>query len=842
MIRKKNAGHNGRQAAALIEESGTAQEAVTIRAEIHRESVPDSSRASKCLPVAPEIIPEVDVKPTDAAQKSNMVPLKFGSYELVWKICRDALSTTYAARKETIDRLLSIRIFNARVSDSVQIRNIQRAATKASELTHPNHVTVYENGVSETGAPYVVTDWVEGNTLAEVFGVTKRLDIARFLNIFNQVCEVLMEAHSRQLIHGNLSPNKIILTANDIDADFVKLIDFGMPPDPVQNAFYLSPEQCLDSNKIDATADIYSLGCIMYESLVGNPPFVGNKMSQAALNYLHELANQYSPDAPEHNALKLLDCIIIKCLQKKPSKRFRNIRELMDALRLVNDCICGGSKKKLPPKAEKLLLFRFLDIFDKKIVACMFAYLLLGLLSMKYIGELQLQKFIDEAQLARTWNPPLAQSYWRKAIQQAEWSDKPPSLKSALHWELGDALASQILETPGTPENTLSSQAVGGFAPQGADSFARARIERIVYSNNDLAIDAIVHYEQALQYFSKGYHYRSYALILLNKIAYLWVTMDNITVESANREHVVRDAQRFLARKQFSECARLCSDYLRTQEDKQLAYYAALAYNEYAIRLPAKKGLRQFERAVYYSTLAEPSTDLAEANLDICISNLKMDSMSSNTHLALGCAALESGDAEAAEGEFLLVGDLTGNRLVDACQTYQGIRANPYYVQNAKRFLSKAIYPLSQALAIEEEVYGIHSKQVRPTLRELAKCYSIAGQKQKAIDTYKLLFSAATYEGSYANEVDMLDFVDLLTETGHPQQALTELEKMLVVNGSIDNSSGLYVRLIKAYVDCKLPQQAHYAISQLILRAPEYVQSAHIQYSKETASHTILTP
>lgn len=129
--------------------------------------------------------------------------------------------------------------------------------------------------------------------------MVKRLNIARFICIFNQVREVLREAHSVQLVHANLAPNKILLMANECEMDSVKIIDFGVPTDPVQNAFYLSPEQSLDRNKINARTDIYSLGCIMYEALCGEPPFVGHSRSQAAINYVHELANQYSPDAPE---------------------------------------------------------------------------------------------------------------------------------------------------------------------------------------------------------------------------------------------------------------------------------------------------------------------------------------------------------------------------------------------------------------------------------------------------------------------------------------------------------------------------------------------------------------
>ena len=433
-------------------------------------------------------------------QFGELAPVKesqrFLQYDLLWEIHKDALSTTYVAKNNAIDGFVAIRIFNERVNDSAQIRAIQKAAVRASELTHPNHVSVYENGVAENGTPYVVMDWVEGETLTSLFKRSKRLDIASFLSIFTQVCEVLTEAHSRNLFHGNLSPDRISIVTGSIEADTVKVCDFGMPVDTVQNAFYMSPEQCLDQRRVDARSDLYSLGCIMYESLVGRPPALGT--ADLSVDFLHEMANQYSKDSPEHNAFKLLDCIIKRCFNRKPTKRFSSARELMSALTLVSDCFdsaLASKNKKLPRNAEKLLLFRFLDKFDRKITAALTAYLLLGLFATKYIGEIQLQKFIDEAQTARFFDWPQAQSNYKDAIKQATAIGKPPALLADLHWELADSYRAQCLDS-------------------------LMNVQR-----DNLAKDAIAEYEQAFQYFNHGPHLRSYALGLLGNMSQLYLCM-----------------------------------------------------------------------------------------------------------------------------------------------------------------------------------------------------------------------------------------------------------------------------------------------------------------------------
>ncbi len=720
------------------------------------------------------------------AEGSN-APRRFKSYDLLWEHSKDALSTTYAAKNGAVDQILSLRLFNARVSDSLQIKEIQKAAQKASELTHMHLVTVYENGIDETGAPYVVSDLVEGNSLSEVLQLAKRLDIARFLHIFNQVAEALIEAHSHELFHGNLSPEKIVLTPNEIDSDMVKLVDFGMPPDPVRNAFYLSPEQCLDKSSSDTRSDIYSLGCIMYEALVGTPPFVGSNASQAALNYLHELANQFPKESPEHNALKLLDCIIIKCLQKKPSKRFRNVRELMQALSLVNDCICNGSTKKLPPKAEKLLIFRFLDLFGNKIAACMTAYLIVGFASMKVIGEVNLQKHLDQASLSQHFNNQRAIDNWKSAIKQAEWLRKPPSFMAALHRELGDSLA-ELSKNEETK------------------------------NKNELAKKAVTEYEKAYGYFSKGHLARYDSLALLHAMARMWSSIQTDGKEEAERARVVSEVQKLWLEKKYYECANLAASFLRTDSDKRLNFYAANANTEIALTLPAAKALRYFERAAYYFSNCEGELNFECDNLAICISRLGMLPDSAETRNALTWAALEAGDLEAAEAESSRINSCYPRNVVTPDRFLMNDRIHNYLDWtksfNANRLhdpiRKEALVPLERILSFEEAEYGKDSDVAKGTLIQLASAYRMCGEDAKAIDAYKRFL-----EIGHPEWPDQLIYVDLLIKVGKKAEARRYLEKEVGDIDKYDTSSPLTMRLLKAYADDKMKQQCHDLISHL---------------------------
>lgn len=763
----------------------------TILVAVESTPEPDAQSAPAVEPVALSENPDAAVGVPAAVQPPAETPDRFGQYKLLWETGRDALSITYACEREGVSSPLAIRVFNRRFTDEVQIRQIQRAAKTAADLTHANIVVVYENGVDESGAPYVVSDWVEGESLSDVLAVDKRLDIARFLNIFQQVCDGLIEAHSRQLLHRNLSPDKILLLQDSNGHESVKMKDFGMPPDPVKNAFYLSTEQCVDANKIDARADIYSLGCIMYEVLVGSPPFVGYGAKQASLDFLHDLANRYSPQSSEHKALKLLDCIIAKCLQRKPAKRFGNARELSSALQMVQDCLVNGSNKRLPSKAEKLLLFRFLDMFDRKIVACAFAYMCLGMICVKYLGEIQLQKDIDAAQLAMMSNDEdRAQERWKAALNQAYLLGKPASLKAELHWQAAEGYGSRL------------------WHKRGHDS------------DSELARDAIDHYSQALTYYGKGAHHQSNAITLCQQMANLWYQVDPPGKSLQDVHIVITEADKLYNQKRFAECAKICTKHLEHEANETLANLAACSYNELALKSHSAKRIRLFERAQHYMNMTVDgwrdrsiSNNLAE-----CYYFQGEQFITAEMHQEQACKAILEGDYLAAMGELHSHGYAGYELLRDSLSSYLRFEQDNKVPQISKESAKRALVELERLLKLQKVAFGKHSEKLAHTYCQLAQCYRVVGADELQSEALKNYFAVAdrNYQWS-AFRCNALLYADLLEKQGHRGQAIQFLSKTAERPLTFDSDdNALHLKLIGLYVRNKQPALANTVLDQLI--------------------------
>jgi serine/threonine-protein kinase len=219
-----------------------------------------------------------------------------------------------------------------------------RAAVKIKSL----HVArVSDVGVLDTGAPYMVMEYLQGQDLSQRLRDQGPLGIPETIDLVLQACEALAEAHALGMVHRDLKPANLFLTQQADATPCVKVLDFGISkvtsPGSSGNDFgmtktqaimgsplYMSPEQMASSRDVDARADIWALGTILFELLTGRVPFLGESMPQLCAMILQEAPpppRHLRPDLPEG-----LQQVVLRCLEKDKQRRFANVGELASAL------------------------------------------------------------------------------------------------------------------------------------------------------------------------------------------------------------------------------------------------------------------------------------------------------------------------------------------------------------------------------------------------------------------------------------------------------------------------------------------------------------------------------
>lgn len=274
-------------------------------------------------------------------------------YQIISQLGKGGMSSVYKAKHTLMDRIVAIKILVA--SDVPSLKRFQLEAKLVSSLKHHNIVTVYDFGVSFKGQPYLVMDYLEGSNLMDEIRKETRLDLVRATWIFCQACDALNLAHKRDLIHRDLKPSNFMLVDEEQHDDVVKLVDFGIAKHltvPVSEAaqltqtgqvlgspLYMSPEQCT-GNRLDARSDIYSLGCVMYETLTGKPPLLGTDVFDTIQRHIHETPRSFASVDPELVSIpEQIEKIVLKCLQLDPADRYQTILELWTDLELFRNTL-----------------------------------------------------------------------------------------------------------------------------------------------------------------------------------------------------------------------------------------------------------------------------------------------------------------------------------------------------------------------------------------------------------------------------------------------------------------------------------------------------------------------
>jgi serine/threonine protein kinase len=266
---------------------------------------------------------------------------------------RGATCSVYEATDSKDDRTVAVKLMHAHlVSEKSLVSRFMQEAKNAQLLQHPNIVKVEETNVSENGVPYLIVEFVDGSSLHDVIKGAGWIPTKRAFVIFDQVCAALSYAHEKAIVHGDLKPSNIMLVTTDSDEPLVKILDFGISkqvsletdsPDlhltqaaeALGSLLYMSPEQCL-GQEIDNRSDCYSLGCVMYETLTGKPPFRAASAFETMNKQINEMPEPLNHVQPNLDCPSGLQDVVFKALSKKTSDRYQEIAELQKELKTVS--------------------------------------------------------------------------------------------------------------------------------------------------------------------------------------------------------------------------------------------------------------------------------------------------------------------------------------------------------------------------------------------------------------------------------------------------------------------------------------------------------------------------
>jgi tetratricopeptide (TPR) repeat protein/predicted Ser/Thr protein kinase len=250
-------------------------------------------------------------------------------YEVIRWLGQGGMGIVYEARHVDIARRVALKIPTGFGGDPRHTEILREEARTASLCGSPNIVEIFDIGELPDGRTWIAMEFLDGVSLGDVMAA-ERIDTGRLIAIARQICRGLGAAHDAGIVHGDVKPENVVLVSRDGRADMVKIVDFGVAAvlgaeegAVAGTPMYMAPEQIVGL-PWDGRLDVYALGCLLYQAVVGTPPFVSDCSKEVLLRHLED-----TPIPPEPGPLSH---VIMRCLEKQACDRWASMVDLEAAL------------------------------------------------------------------------------------------------------------------------------------------------------------------------------------------------------------------------------------------------------------------------------------------------------------------------------------------------------------------------------------------------------------------------------------------------------------------------------------------------------------------------------
>jgi serine/threonine protein kinase len=279
-------------------------------------------------------------------------------YILESKVGSGGMGTVWKATDRSLDRTVAVKILHEGLaSDTSFVERFKREARTSAGLSHPNIAAVHDTGEIDDGVPFIVMEYIEGDSLHDMLWNEGPLETEEVVRIARAILAALAHAHDHGLVHRDIKPANVLF---ETKTRTPKVVDFGIAKSTddtsmvtgtsttIGTASYMSPEQ-LRGERATPASDLYAVGCLLYCCLAGEPPFGGGPAIAVAMHHLNDSVpplEMHRPDVPA-----ALERVVMRALEKDPAQRFASAQEMDRALATL-DIDTGDSTAAWIPQVD----------------------------------------------------------------------------------------------------------------------------------------------------------------------------------------------------------------------------------------------------------------------------------------------------------------------------------------------------------------------------------------------------------------------------------------------------------------------------------------------------------